>query len=241
MNKINKMSCLDNIKIIKLISNTTIYGLIWDVIYKDEISCALKIVILDSGIHRHTDGHYYNNNRRLSSYRAQKYFVKGDNPFNHEEFIYKKAMNEKIFLKEARNIQLLSEIDLSPHVYDFGIHQGYDIHYGFILMEKTDFSLKDVLHNRDLNLFECKVISEKIDLFHNSGFIHNDLKPSNIGIYLNIDGLIYKCYVFDCSKVKRYNNTYSSRFKSYIKKDWKHYDDHVNKNIKSKLKLLKSH
>ena len=232
------MSCLDHIKIVKLISNTTIYGLIWDVIYKNNISCALKIVILDSGIHRYIDGHYYNNDRRISSYRAHKYFIKSDDPFNHEEFIYKKAMNEKIFLKESKNIQLLSELDLSPHIYDFGIHREYDIHYGFILMEKTDFSLKDVLHNRNLNKSEYKIISKKIDLFHNLGFIHNDLKPSNIGIYLNDEDSIYKCYIFDCSKVKRHNNIHSSRFRSYIKKDWKHYEDHVDKNIKSKIDIL---
>lgn len=228
----NYSNCFDSIKLVDLISDNTIYGLIWNVIYKHR-PCALKIVLLESEVHRSSNIKYYDGNKY--TYSSQIY----NRLFNSKDFVHKKSMNEKKLLNEVDNLMRLSKLMLSPKVHDFGIYKKYDMYYGFILMDKTDSSLKDILHYRNINKQEHGIICEKINKLHNLGFIHNDLKPSNIGVYLDNSDLIYKCRIFDCSKVKFYDNIYSSKFKSCVEKDWRHYYEHVDKNNRSKIELNK--
>lgn len=234
-------NCFKDIQINKLISKDTKYGLIWDVTYKNNISCALKIVILESGIHHRKNSKYYNGNVCITSDDGKSFFKQKSKPFNNKAFRFKKPMNVDFFMKEIDNLHLLSKINMAPNVYDSGIYiysplnnENIGIHYGFILMDKTDTSFKDIIHQRHINKSEFKIIRKKINELHSFGFIHGDLKPSNIGVYLD-NGYISKCIFFDCAKITQFDiyNISKSKFKFHIRQDWKHHYRHISKNIKS--------
>lgn len=219
-----------------IISDTSTYGIIWKALYQGK-NCALKIVILDTGIHKRKDKNYYNNNKRLNKSTAVKYFTGGTIPFEHKRYKNMKTLKYNKFLNEVDKFQILSNLNLSPQIYSSGIIKNYDIHYGYILMEKADCTLKDIIHKRDIKNYEFKIINENINKLHSLRYIHGDFKPSNIGVYLNTNQEIYKCQLLDCAKVKHYQNINNKKFNYYVFKEWKRYYHHVDKNIKSILHI----
>jgi serine/threonine protein kinase len=209
---------LNELKYQRIISTNTTYGIIWDVEHKGE-SRALKVVILGS------------ENDKRSGKNLDK-----THGFYHSDLKYKKHLTMYKFENEIKNLKRLSSRGLSPDVHFSGIYKDGDISYGYICMDKTDASLKSVIHKRSLKRKETQVIKKLIDKLHNSGYIHNDLKPSNIGIYLDNNDKIYKCLLLDCAKVNNYPNIDIDTFNSKMKRDWDHYFRHTNKNMNSAYK-----
>lgn len=208
---------LNEIRFKKIISNRSVHGLVWSGIYKNS-DCVIKMVVLKSGKYPKKNPDYFKHN--------------DIDPFSHKEFRDLKPMSEKAFLKECTEYSYLSKLKLSPIMYGYWITETKnDIRYGFIVNEQLDCSIKDILLKRELNKKEKKLVDKFIDKLHDAGIAHGDLKPSNIGVYLNSKNEIEKCYALDCQKVTRKKNLSKSDFEYKINRDNRKYKQHVVKNI----------
>lgn len=208
---------LNKITFDKIISNDTVYSVVWGGKY-DNKQCVIKMVVLTSGKIR------------------SKYFDKDDNkPFYHSEFKDKKPMNVSEFKHEVSSYKTFSNLKMGPELYDYWIHKDFKIHYGIIVMERLDGSLKQILIKRDLNQHEHTLVNQLIDTLHNKHeIVHGDMKPSNIGVYLNSKGEIKKCLFFDCQKVKYKRHYEQFTFHKLIERDNSVYRDHSinNRNLR---------
>lgn len=159
------------------------------------------------------------------------FFEKNDiNPFKHAEFKHRRAVSLPDFLREISEMTHLGLLGLAPKVHGYCFsNMSSAIHYGFIIMEKVDGSLKDILYQRELTEIEKKLVEDTINHLHLSyESVHGDLQPSNIGIYLNTDGKICKVCFFDCQKIKHKEGLSSHKFQKLILKDWKIYHKYTN-------------
>lgn len=111
-------------------------------------------------------------------------------------------MSLEAFFKEVDDQIRLRQLGLAPKVYGYGLNREHEIHYGFIVMEKIDCSLKDVCLKRKqtplLSCHEKRVITQLIDDLHQHEMIHGDLKPSNIGVTFGSNDQIKSACFFDC-------------------------------------------
>lgn len=215
---------------LELISQDSVYAIVWSTQFKDR-PCVLKIVVLETGVHQQ-NGEYYKGKKKITSHAAKKYFDPADEPWNPSRFFKKKSLTVKKFEQEVSNLKTLAQIGLSPTIHAFGIMDKYDVHYGYIIMDKLDTSVKNLLLTRTLTTQEETLIHQSIDRLHQAGYIHNDLKPSNIGVYL-LEGNISSCLFLDCQKVQGYSNSTSPAFRHLVKHDLDHYQRHVKRNLKA--------
>ena len=156
----------------------------------------------DSSNNKYIDG---SKNNELDPIVAKKFFNDDEIPFLHSKFKDHKAMNIESFNHEVKQLSHLSNNDLAPRVHGHCVVNKNGIHYGFIVMEKIDCSVKQIILNRDLTNDEDNIIKNLIHELHNNHSIVKMviLKPSNIGVYLSKCGHIRKCVFLDCQKVKR--------------------------------------
>ena len=185
---------LCNIKFTKIIHKTSGYGVIFSGIYKNTHKCAIKMVILTTGIHYDKDNKNYIGNVNILN-RNDKV------PFYNKLFLCKRAVSEKNFKKELHNQILLNKF--CPKVYDYGKINHNNIHYGFIVMDLLDLNLREyIIINKYLKKKEYNNLKELIDKFHEK-YYHDDLKPANIGVKNG------KFYILDCLTVGKlkYNAT----------------------------------
>ena len=135
------------------------------------------------------------------------------------------------FFKELDELINLGKLGIAPEVYSYGIHQSSDIHYGFIVMEKVDCSLKDIYLVRELHHSESKIIDDLIHELHEKyEIIHGDLKPSNIGVFLDKNGKVISGCFFDCQKIKHKKNCTEEQFKKLAYHEASNYSKHIIKN-----------
>jgi len=218
-----------------VISRRTAYGLIWLGFYRKHPSVT-KMIMLTSGIHYdRTAGEYRTpQEQRLSNVDAEKHFVNNERkPFLHQDFMHRRSMTPNAFFAEIDELQTLSKLGLAPKVYGYGVNQEHDVHYGFVVMEKVDCSLKDIYLKRELNHDENKLVHDLIDSLHNEhGIIHGDLKPSNIGVYLNRKGHIVDACFFDCQKIRHREQCTPEEFRKLADREATNYHKHIVKNKK---------
>jgi len=234
----------DNINFEEVISRRTAYGLIWGGKYKTK-PCVIKMIMLTSGIHFDKIKNIYRNGDKvkIKDEEAEKYFSHDDEkPFYHTDFRHRRSMTTKAFLSEVAELINLAEIGLAPQVYGYGIcDQSYNIHYGFVVMERVDCSLKDIYMRRPLTSSENKTVEKLIDKLHEKhGLAHGDMKPSNIGAYLDKNGYIIKCCFFDCQKIRHKEKCGSRKFQQLVERDWDVYERHIIKNREKDSKRLSS-
>ena len=202
-----------------ILNDTGIYGIIWDGMIDDK-PCAIKMVSLTSGEKFKENPIKYKNN-----------MVK---PFLHDAFLNHKSMTKDAFLYEANQLLNLSKIGLAPNVNGFWICDSlHNIHYGFIVMDKMDSSLKSIISKRSLSEKETNIVETLINETHTKGIIHGDLKPSNIGVLLNPDQEIIKCLMLDTQKIKYRDSLSTDKFKSLINRDWHNYRKHFIQNTQN--------
>lgn len=194
----------------------------------------VKMMILTSKKHPNKNKYYYGK-RHLKNLKDKNYFANSSNPFKHmhkyklHNFKFKPVPFDE-FIKEAYELDYFDSIDIGPK-YD-----GYDIlnkkvRYGFLVMDKVDTSVKNILLKRDLSKKETNKIYKFINKMHYKyNITHGDLKPSNIGVFLDKHGKIDKCVTYDCKKARHYNKMRSK----YSKMELRHYDRHVKKNLKER-------
>ena len=218
-----------------ILSSRSAYGLIWLGRYHQH-SCVIKMVMLTSGIHYDKKHQTYqsqpprpssSHSQTLSQSQLYQYFLHNDQkPFLHCEFKHRRAMTIKEFLTEVSSLAFLSRHNLGPKVYGYGLNRSHPIHYGFIVMERVDCTLKDLLALRKLKEMEIKLILSTLEQFHQQyHLIHGDLKPTNIGLFLSPNGQLIQRVVFlDCLKIVEFNHTNPSQsninlFNHYVQKE----------------------
>ncbi|ARF12513.1 hypothetical protein Klosneuvirus_6_75 [Klosneuvirus KNV1] len=206
---------LNKIKLDKIISNDTVYSIVWGGKYENK-RCVIKMIVISSGKTK------------------EKYFKENaEKPFLHKEFKDKKALSPREFKHETEAYLKFEKLGMGPKIYDYGIHKDYDIHYGLIIMERLDCSIKQILMKRELTHKEHELVNNLIDKLHNKHeIVHGDMKPSNIGVYLNEKGEIKECYFFDCQKVKYKKDYDSGIFRQLVTHDNYVYRDHYINNRK---------
>lgn len=218
----NKTNHLDNnkIKLNDVLSTKTIYGIIWNGIY-DGNNCIIKIMLLDDS-----------NNNTNNTNNINKINDIDINILQY--FTDKKLMDYDSFIREVQGLTNLDKVGLGPKFFGYSVQTDNDGNiYGFLVMEKIDCSLKDLFSKRNLNHDEITVIETAIRKLHTGyGIVHGDLKPSNIGIYLDNKHKVKKCVFFDCPKIK-YEKDYDKKmFNELIEKDIKNYGKHILLNLK---------
>lgn len=163
--------------------------------------------------------------------QALQYFSHDDQMFRHTEFINRKAMTKKMFMREVNELDKLHKLHIAPKLYEYHICDDlFDTHYGLLVMELVDCSLKDILLKRNLQHNEEIVITDMIKKMHNvHNIVHGDLKPSNIGVYLNRHDHIYKCCLFDCQKIK-HKDKFPISFHRMVQRDLTNFKKHLDKN-----------
>jgi len=220
---------------IDVISRRTAYGLIWLGRYCHH-DCVIKMIMLTTGIHYDKNVNEYRTarNQSMTEAIADKYFNHNDiKPFFHLDFRHRRSMTPQAFFKELDDLVNLSNFGIAPKVYGYGINQAHEIHYAFIVMEKVDCSLKDIYLRRDLNPVEGTIISKLIDQMHEKyGIIHGDLKPSNIGVYLNSSRQIINACLFDCQKIRHRENMTPNNFNRSAQREALNFKKHIIMNKK---------
>lgn len=212
---------LQNISFEEVISDDTVHGLVWSGIYDDR-SCAVKMIKLTSGEKK----------TKLPNENA---------PFHHQRLVKKSPMTPDAFKKEVKAMTLLSREGLVPKLYGHCIEKKrFDAHYGFIVMERVDGTVKDVILKRTLTSKEHNLVEETIDKLHKIA-VHGDLKPSNIGTYLNEKGVIQKCCILDCQKVISKDDLRHEEFRRRRRHDWQKYRTHFEENEKQAPKGKRKH
>jgi len=199
----------------KIISDDTVYAIVWEGRYNN-LPCVIKMVKLDTGV--------CNSSSDIFTYS-------NEDPYRHKDFKNKKEMSHDQFMYEVNQLKSLYKYKLTPKVFKNYICKKYDVHYGFIVMEKYDCSLKHVIQKRPITHEEEKIIYKMIGKMHKCGFVHGDMKPSNIGINFDNSDKIMECCLLDSSKAKNKKSYESKKFKSLIKIDWDTYFNHKQKNM----------
>lgn len=216
---------VNNIKFKKIISNKCTHGLICVGKIHNKI-CVIKVIILKSGI-PHNEKKYYNDIDHLSKSKL-KYLKK-------KNFRKLKPISYNELIKEAYELYYLNSIGVGLKFYGYNVLNNKK-YYGFLVMGKAETTIKDILLKRRLASSEKKKIRKFINKMHDRGVTHGDLKPSNIGVFLNEHGKIKRCVAFDCKKAK-HNIYYKLHdFKKFIKDDIRHYKRHASKNKKERHK-----
>lgn len=207
---------LNKVEFIKIISNTSCYGVVWIGNYKAK-PIAIKMIMLSSGI---------SNIKKKES-----------KPFIHSEFTNKKSLSMEKLRIEVLALNQMNKLGLAPALYKTFIVTDYGIHYAFVLMELMDHSLKEIFMQRSLNTLEKEIVKKKIKEMHKQGIVHGDMKPSNIGVRLDSNGNIVYINFLDCGKIRMMKDLTSEKFQKLIKFDWSTFNkrklnyDLINKNL----------
>ncbi len=199
---------MNNLTFDKIISDTSHYGIIWKGKYSGK-SCVIKMVGLTSGIHYNKpENCYYNGKKSIKTSKAEKILAQNDSePFYHSYYLKRKAMTREKFNHEAKMIKKLQKYNLAPTLFKVFINDSdYPIHYGFIVMEYLPVNLKSLVMKRDYTSNEFKLIQETIKRLHKRAFCHGDMKPSNMGAYMNKKGELEKIVFLDLAKVRKTNH-----------------------------------
>ena len=220
---------LDALQFDNIISTTSYYGVVWKGLHKNR-PCAVKMVILTSGLHYdYGKGKYRGDDRK----HADKYFSRDEQaPFLHSHYRQRRAMTPEDFEYESEMIQKISRLDLAPQLFDVWIDRTRPMHYGFIVMELIPETIKGILLKRDLTRDELKRTHDIISSLHSKGFCHGDLKPSNMGCHLNDKGEIDRIRFLDLMKCRRIKH------RDEIKRDVDTFKRHAkdNADLRSKHK-----
>lgn len=237
--KKNLSTDFDKIIFFDVISDDTVYSIVWDGMYNG-IPCVIKMITLKTGLYYDMNNkNYFIKSQKVNRSKAEPLFINENKPFYHSDFKIHKAMNAESFNTEVNNLIKLSSLNLAPKYYGHCIVNKNGIDYGFIMMEKADFSLKQILLERSLYKFELQIVEEAIENLHNNGIIHGDLKPSNICTFLNRDGFIERVVFIDCQKIKQ-GDTNTESFRRIVSNNLIRFAEHFKKNINERDQSFKS-
>ena len=216
----------------EIISTDSSYGVIWKGIYNSN-PVAIKMVMIKKGIY-----YDFDSCKEKHGKYTRKYFeVDETKPFLHTHFLDHRPVSLHAFDNEVYTLNTFSKLNLAPKLYGYCIDNTHNnIHYGFIVMELLDGSVKDIIIHRSLSKPEKKIIIELINLMHHKyKCVHRDLKPSNIGIFLDANKQIIRCVLIDLQSAlfkKEMENR--SEFDELVGIDWELYKERYKMNIRNR-------
>lgn len=203
-----------------IISKDGVYSIVWSGTYNGK-SCAIKMILLET---------------------SDKTNMPSKNdpiPFLHTEFQNRKLLTILKFQREIDNLKRYQSLGLTPSLYTSWTTKTKSLEYGFIVMEKLQFSLKDIVLSRSLHSNEKHIVDRFIHSLEKHDLIHGDLKPANIGVVLdNKTGLICSCKMLDCQKTFHKSELLlnSHHFKKTATKDRRHFRRHFRENKRQRNK-----
>ena len=186
---------------------------------------AVKQVLLRSGLHGRR-GQFKRGDVPVSSELATKLF----DDAKMTRWQGRSSYNVEKLKREARNCTMLHKHGLAPRMYASWSDRDSDIHFGYIVMERCDGTVKDVLMNRELEPSEQAKVDKFIELIYQKGFSFGDLKPSNIGVYLDTSKRIKSCTLLDCTQVEPWHGD-----KQIKKEQRRRYNRILRKNLREKV------
>lgn len=210
---------LDSLQFESIISSTSHYGVVWKALYKGQ-PCAVKMVILTSGLHYDHEKKRY----RSGEHPEKRFAIDEQIPYLHTMYRERKAMTPKDFKYEVDMIKQIGRLNLAPRLFDVWIDNKRPMHYGFIVMEYFPETVKSILLKRDLTSDELKRVKQAIKDFHSKGMCHRDMKPSNIGVTLDSQGKIDRVRFIDLAKA------HEIKHKDEIKRDLDTFERHAKDN-----------
>ena len=229
-----------------ILSHDTAYGLIWTGEYHGH-QVVIKMIMLTSGIHYDKDtGTYFDGqNHQMATFEAELLMSHDDpKPWYHTLFKERRSMTPGAFLDEAHNYIYLSKYGLCPDMLGYGLfdHTANQLHYGFIVMERLDGVVKDILLKRLLSEEENRLVKQAIENLHTKAQVsHGDMKPSNIGVLLHKDGTIRQVKFIDLQKIRHRSQISLQEFENAVRRDNLTFEHHVDKNIELDRKKSKRH
>jgi signal peptidase I len=224
-----------DIKFLNILSTNTAYGLIWNAVYNNT-KIVVKMIQLKSG-----DVYYDKDTKQYIGKNGEittdVYYNNNNNiPYLHSKFKHRRSMTIDDFLLEVESGILFSSINLGPKIYGFGISKKFSIHYGFIIMQKLDCSIKDlyIQNNYTISNKDENKIIKTINKLHNTyNMIHGDLKPSNMGIIFE-NSAISKVLFIDFQKVKYKKNYNKEEWDIRQSREIENFKKHIQLNILDK-------
>lgn len=224
-NKTVKDDKLDKVKVNGILSKSSVFGIVWNCLYENK-TCVLKMVLL-------SEGDYLNKNS----------FKHNDSePYLHKEFYNRRTMTREKFLDEVEKTKHLHSLGLAPKIYKYWINdKSFNVHYGLIIIKKMDCTIRHILMKRDLTVKENVLIKNFINNLHiKHGIAHGDLKPANMGVYLDKNQRIRECVAIDCDKVTYRKDLSAAEFKKRINRDWWSYNRQKRANLSALTKVKAS-
>ena len=151
---------IKNIILHKLLSNDSKYGVVYTCYYNDKYT-AVKIVSLNSGVHYDaiTKKHFNGDKTLIKNIDVEKYYDKNSFIFDQILFIKKKVMKNDAFALEIAKQQKMYELSFSPQIHGYCIYDKLPVHYGFIVMDLVDCTLKDIIMKRDITVEENFILT----------------------------------------------------------------------------------
>jgi serine/threonine protein kinase len=181
----------------KLLSEKSYFGVVFRARLKDDGSrVAVKQVLLDSGLHYdRANKEYVADGKSWCSAHARKAL--------EPRFHKRRCMPAERFTRECTKMHKLHKLGLAPKVFGFWTERRGPAHFGFLVAELCDGTVKDVITRRALSRSEHELILAVVSRFHDLGYTHGDLKPSNIGVKLDEQDRVSSALLIDCATVRK--------------------------------------
>lgn len=240
----NKKINWSDIEFTDILSRASAYAIVWNGVYKGK-KVAIKMVQLKTGIYWDKENSICakgESGKKISN-KYKKIFKSDDGiPFAHFEFMDHRPVSINRFENEAESLYKYgNKYKIAPKYYGQTIKEmDNGIHYGFLVMELMDCSMKDIIVKRDFTENEEKIIKKLINKMHRKyECVHRDLKPSNICGLLDSNGEVYKVKLIDFQSMASIGKIGKSEFNSCVKNDWENYNYRKGVNIESRNRAKK--
>lgn len=200
------------IEVTGIVSTQSQYGVVWQGVFQGasaakgakEAPVAVKMVLLRSGVHYDkfldtlVDGHERPVNHVSHHHPLCAAFGLPDTTFHK-----RKSLTRGQFEWEVKQMKRLAKLDLSPPVYASWLEHDGPFHFAFLITGLCHANGKSVLLKRDYTQREMHLLLAMVTKLHRHRYAHGDLKPSNMGVYLDDKGDIVKFHLLDCNKTRR--------------------------------------
>lgn len=226
------MNILKNIEFLNVLSTKSVFGVIWKAKYNNTL-CAIKMLILKSGIHNNGINYVNKDNNKLS--KKTKF---PHTSFNIDQYYQRRPISLNRFEKEVEHLKFTDGAGYGPKyynsfIYKLPINELGKMHIGFIIMGLVDCDLDDVLRIRNLSKFEDMQIFNLITKMHQH-LVHRDLKPANIGVWLNTKRQITRAVILDCDKALYKSQLNQKQYDKLKSNDKKRYNGRYRKAIQNR-------
>lgn len=187
----------------KVLSDKSYFGVVYRAQLKQQAPLAVAVkhvavkqVLLCSGLHYDRLGkQYVAGGKTWCSTHARRAL--------DPKFHKRRCMPVERFTRECAKMHQLWTLGLAPQVLGYWTERSGPAHYGFLVMQLCDGTVKDVIAKRPLDAAEDALVLEVISRFHGLGYAHGDLKPSNVGVLLGADGRVTSALIIDCATVAK--------------------------------------